>query len=160
MSRHSWLTRALHTALAALFAGTLLTQVLTPILATDLGQEYPEMRGTVIPYSVAAILALVCVQVILIVIGHLVGLIGEGEIFTSPALRWVDVITTALGVATVLCAGLLVHMLGIMQVGGPGVVFMLMGVTAVGITLVLVVAVMRGLLHAAIADRDELAEVI
>ena len=74
-------------------------------------------------------------------------------------MRWVDVITACGAVATVLNAGVLIHLL-VVPGGGPGIILWLVASLASGVTFVLLMIVMRGLLEAAIADRTELDEVI
>lgn len=153
----AWLLRV---ALAALLLGALLTQVLVPIAATEIGVEYPEVAHLVIPYSVVAVLAIACIQVALGVLWRLLGLVSGGVIFTPRALRWVDVITCCAIAFTLLVAGVLVHLVGVVQVGGPGVVLVLAASVASGTALVLLMVVMRGLLKVSIAYRNELDAVI
>lgn len=105
-------------------------------------------------------MALACVQVALAVIWHLLTLVSRESIFSARSLRWVDVIAGCAGTVTLLTTGILIHLIGIVQLGGPGMVLLLTAGIALGVALVLLMIAMRGLLEAAIADRDELAEVI
>lgn len=150
----------LRVALIVLVLGALLAQVLVPIQATLIGAQYPEVADLAVPYSVAAILALTCVEVSLGAIWHLVSISAADRIFDVRALKWVNAIVTCAATATVLAVGVMVHLVLIVQVGGAGVFLFLMASVAVGATAVLLTAVMRRLLKAAIADRAELAEVI
>ncbi len=64
-------------------------------------------------------------------------------------------------VATVLSAGVLIHLLFFVPGGGgPSVVLGLAACLVGGLAFVLLMIVMRGLLESAIADRTELDEVI
>lgn len=152
--------RLLRGALGALLLGALLTQVLVPIAATEIGVEYPEVAYLVIPYSIAAILALACIQAALCAVWRLLGLVTGGGIFTSRALRWVDVITWCAIAITLLTAGIMVHLVGVVQVGGPGVVLVMAASVTSGTALVLLMLVMRGLLKVSIEYRTELDVVI
>lgn len=151
----------LRAALVILLAGSVLLQVLVPVYASEVGRSTPEVAHLVVPYSVAAILFIACGQAILVAIWRLLSMIGSDVIFTSRALRWVDVIIVGGAVATALGVAVLVQMVFFFIPGGPGpVVFYLAGVIGAGVTFVLLMVVMKGLLAAAIADRTELEGVI
>jgi hypothetical protein len=153
-------SRLLRVALVILLLGTVLAQVLVPVAASQFGTTVPEVAYLVVPYSVAAILFIACVQVALLVVWRLLSLVDGGVIFTRRALRWVDVIIACAVVATVLSAGVLIHMLSFVPGGGgPTIYYMLVCVVG-GLAFVLLMIVMRGLLVSAIADRTELDEVI
>ena len=149
----------LRVALVGLLVGTVLAQVLVPVIASEAGTTFPEVAYLVVPYSVAAILFIGCGQVALLVVWRLLSMVGGEVIFTRRALRWVDVITACAAIATVLSAGVLIHLLVFVGVGGPILYYLAAG-AAGGLAFVLLMVVMRGLLVAAIADRTELDEVI
>jgi hypothetical protein len=153
-------SRLLRVALVVLLLGTVLAQVLVPVFASEVGTTFPEVAYLVIPYSVAAILFIACGQVALLVVFRLLSLAQGGVIFTRRALRWVDVITACGAVATVLSAGVLIHMLSFVPGGGGPMGLYLAASLAAGLAFVLLMVVMRGLLVSAIADRTELDEVI
>ena len=153
-------SRLLRVALVVLLLGTVLAQVLLPVFASQEGRIFPEVAYLVVPYSVAGILFIACVQVTLLVVWRLLSLVDDGGIFTRRALSWVDVITACAAVATVLSAGVLIHLLFFVGIGGPSVVLGLPASLAGGLAFVLLMVVMRGLLESAIADRTELDEVI
>ena len=151
--------RLLRVALVVLLLGTVLAQLLVPVFASEEGRIYPELAYLVVPYSVAGILVIACGQVALLVVWRLLSLVDGGVIFTRRALRWVDLITACAAVATVLCAGPIIHLLFFVGVGGP-LILWLAACLAGGLAFVLLMVVMRGLLESAIADRTELAEMI
>lgn len=150
----------LRVALVVLLLGSVLAQVLVPMFASETGSRFPEVAHLVVPYSVAGILVIGCSQVALLAVWRLVALVNGGVIFTRRALPWVDVITVCAGLATVLSAGTMIHLLFFVRLGGPGVVLGLAATLAGGLAFVLLMVVMRGLLGSAIADRTELDEVI
>ena len=149
----------LRVALVGLLVGTVLAQVLVPVIASEAGTTFPEVAYLVVPYSVAAILFIGCGQVALLVVWRLLSMVGGEVIFTRRALRWVDVITACAAIATVLSAGVLIHLLVFVGVGGP-VLYYLAACIAGGLASALLMVVMRGLLESAIAYRTELDEVI
>ena len=153
-------SRLLRVALVILLLGTMFVQVLVPVYASQVGTIDPEVAYLVVPYSVAAILFIACVQVALLVVWRLLSLVNSGVIFTRRALRWVDVITACAVVATVLSAGVLIHMLSFVPGGGGPTIYFMLACIAGGLAFVLLMIVMRGLLESAIADRTELDEVI
>ena len=153
-------SRLLRVALVVPLLGTVLVQVLLPVFASYEGTIFPEVAYLVVPYSVAGILFIGCGQVALLVIWRLLSMVNGGVIFTRRALRWVDVITACAAVATVLSAGVLIHMLSFVSGGGGPTIYFLAACVAGGLAFVLLMVVMRGLLVSAIADRTELDEVI
>jgi hypothetical protein len=153
-------SRLLRVALVVLLLGTVLAQVLVPVYASQVGTTFPEVAYLVVPYSVAAILFIGCGQVALLVVWRLLSLVDGGVIFTHRALRCVDVITACAAVATVLSAGVMIHMLGFVPGGGGPTIYYMAACVAGGLAFVLLMVVRRGLLESAIADRSELDEVI
>ena len=153
-------SRLLRVALVVLLFGTVLVQVLLPVLASQVGTTFPEVAYLVVPYSVAAIIFIACGQVALLVVWRLLSMVDGGVIFTRRAVRWVDAITACAAVATVLSAGVMIHMLGFVPGGGGPMFYYLAACVAGGLAFVLLMVVMRGLLESAIADRTELDEVI
>lgn len=150
----------LRLVLVVLLLGLLLAQVLTPIVAHETGTQFPEFQRLVVPYSVLAILAIACIQSALAMVWKLLSLTTRGEVFTARALPWVDAIIISAAVATLLALAVLIHVIGIVQTGGPGVLLALLGSVAAGSGLVLLMTVLRGLLKSATEYRSELAEVI
>jgi hypothetical protein len=157
---HMLASRLLRVALIVLLLGTVFAQVLVPVFASEVGTTFPEVAYLVVSYSVAAILFIGCGQVALLVVWRLLSLVDHGVIFTRRALRWVDVLTACAAVATVLSAGVWIHMLGFVPGGGGPMIYYLAACLAGGLASVLLMVVMRGLLESAIADRTELDEVI
>jgi hypothetical protein len=153
-------SRLLRVALVVLLLGSVLAQVLVPVYASQVGTTFPEVAYLVVPYSVAAILFIGCGEVALLVVWRLLSLVDGGVIFTRRAVRWVDVITACAAVATVLSAGVLIHMLGFVPGGGGPMIYYVAACVAGGLAFVLLMVVMRGLLMSAIADRTELDGVI
>ena len=131
-----------------------------PVFASEVGTRFPEVAYLVIPYSVAAILFIGCGQVALLAVWRLVSLVDGGVIFTRHAVRWVNVITVCAAVASLLIAGVLIHMLGFVPGRGGPMIYYLAACVVGGVAFVLLMVVMRGLLESAIADRTELEEVI
>ena len=152
--------RLLRVALVVLLLGAVLAQVLVPVFGNAEESVFPELAYLVVPYSVAGILVIACGQVTLLVVWRLLSLVEGGVIFTRRALRWVDVITTCGAVATVLSAGVLIHLLAFVGAHNATLVVALAGVLAGGSAFVLLMVVMRGLLESAIVDRTELEAVI
>jgi hypothetical protein len=152
--------RLLRVALVVLLLGSVLAQVLVPVYASQVGTTVPDVAYLVVPYSVAAILFIACGQVALLVVWRLLSLVDGGIIFTRRAVRWVDVIIACAAVATVLSAGVLIHILGFVPGGGGPMIYYLAACIAGGLAFVLLMVVMRGLLLSAVADRAELDAVI
>ncbi len=152
--------RLLRVVLVVLLLGSVLAQVLLPVFAFQEGRIFPEVEYLVVPYSVAAILFIACGQVTLLVVWRLLSMVDGGVIFTGRALRWVDVITASAAVATILGAGVWVHMIGFVPGGGGPMLYYLAVCVAGALAFTLLMVVMRGVLESAIAYRTELDAVI
>lgn len=146
----------LRLALIVILLGLVLGQVLVIVIAAQAAETFPEVEYLVIPYSVIGILVIGCGQAALLVVWRLLSMVGAGVIFTRRALRWVDGIILCGLLATILNAGVWVHLLTV-HGGGPGIILWLVASSACGIVVVLLVVVLRGLLHAAIADRPQVS---
>lgn len=149
----------LRVLLVILLLGTVLAQLLVPVVAAQEAAVWPEVAYLAVPYSVALILVIACVQVALLATWRLLSLVRGGVIFTRRSLHWVDVIIGCAVVATILSSGVLIHLLFVVGVGGPFILW-LPPILVGGVAFVLLMVVMRGLLESAIADRTELDEVI
>ena len=156
---HMLASRLLRVALVVLLLGTALAQALLPVFASEEGRIFPEVAYLVVPYSAAAILFIGCGQVALLLVWRLLAMVNGGVIFTRRALRWVDVITACGAVATLLSAGVFIHLLFFVGFGGP-LFYYLAACIVGGLAFVLLMVVMRGLLESAIANRAELDETI
>lgn len=151
---------SLRVTLILLALGAFLAQALIPLIAADAGKKLPELAHLVIPYSIAAILAILCFQVALLAVWFLLSMVARDRIFTDPARRWIDVIVVCAAAATALGCSVCLHLVFVEQNGGPGAVFGFAVCAVIGVTAVSMMVVVRGLLGTATADRHELIGVI
>lgn len=150
----------LRAALSLLLLGSLIVQVAIPVNARSAGEVFPEIEPLTAPYATLAIAAIVGVQVGLVATWRLASMVSKDRIFDASALKWVDVILVALMATTGLAAAVFVHLILVVQVGGPLALVGLGGAVTLGVSLLLLLAVMRGLLVQAIDYRSELAGVV
>lgn len=151
----------LRALLALIGVGSLFGQVVfIPLVSASLAQQYPEVAGLAVPYAVAAIAVVMCVQVALVAIWFLLAMVARQSIFAQGASRWVTVIIVAGVVATVIAVAVGVHLLGVANVGGPGVLLAVGAACVGGAAFVSLMVVMRGLLRTATAQKSELDEVV
>jgi hypothetical protein len=141
--------RLLRVVLVVVLLGSVLVQVLVPLQAAMVGTTYPEVEYLVVPYSVAAIAFIGCVQVALLVVWWLLTLVDGGAIFSRRALRGVDIITGCAVVATVLSAVVLAHMLRFVPGGGGPAIYGMLACMTGGLAFVLLMVVVRGVLEGA-----------
>jgi cbb3-type cytochrome oxidase subunit 1 len=151
---------SLRVALVLLLLVSVLVQILLPGWASAFGRRNPEVEHLVVPYALAAILFIGCIQVALLAVWRLLSMVRGEAIFTGRAVRWVDVIIGCASVAIALTTGVLVHMLGFIPGGAGPTVFSMAATVLGGLAFVMLMVVMRGLLVSAVADRTELDEVI
>lgn len=151
----------LRVLLVVMGLGSLFGQIVViPLVSGSLAQQYPEVADLAVPYAVAAIAVVVCVQLALVAIWFLLAMVARSSIFARQAARWVTVIIIAGIVATVIVVVVGVHLLGVAQVGGPGAVLAVVAVCVGGAAFVLLMIVMRGLLGTATDLKSELDEVV
>jgi len=154
------LVNTLRALLVLVAVGVLLALVLAPMVASEVGGQYPEVAELVTPYSVIAILALLIVEVALVAVWHLLTLASRDQAFDPLALRSVGLLAWCACAVTVLVAAVFGHLTFGAKVGGPLVFLGLVGSVIAGAALTLLLVVLRELLRSAVADRQELTGVI
>ena len=132
---------------------------LLPAISADFAADAPEFAYLRIPYLIVCELLMVGFDVALIAIWRLLSLTASSSVFSDAAFRWVGLIIGCISFDTALVIGLLAHNL-IASLGPPILAIALLTLTVVGVALTLLMVVMRGLLTAATAQREELEAVI
>lgn len=132
---------------------------LLPAISAGFAADAPEFAYLRIPYLIVCELLMVGFDAALIAIWRLLSLVASSSVFSHTAFRWVGLIIGCIGFDTVLVIGLLAHNL-IASLGPPILAIALLTLTVVGVALTLLMVVMRGLLTAATAQREELEAVI
>lgn len=139
----------------------LLGQVLYfPLMGQELAIQFPEVNYLAVPYTVLAILTLLCLEVALVGVWRLLSLAAIDKVFSVRAFTWVNAVIVAVAAATIITLGVAIHLLGILSVGGPGVLIILTTAVVGGAMFTVLMLVMRGLLRSATENRMELAEVV
>ncbi len=135
--------------------------VVIPVQAANYAEKIPELASAATLYAAVAIAAVACVQAALIAVWMLLGMVAADALFTRRAFLWVDVVTGAAAVATLLTIGTAGHFTTV-DVDEPAVFlfFDLLAIAFVGFTFVLLMIVMRGVLRKATAIEGELAGVV
>lgn len=149
-------------------------QVAVYVAAGDFVSSYPEFAAARWPYTMAGLLGIACFEVALVPLWNLLTLVKRRDVFSGKAIFWDNVIIGCAGaegvlVLFVLLYGSFAH--GTCLDAYRGVTLdVAMGAFALSlacvVALLLIVAfvllmlVMRSLLAAAIAQRDELEAVI
>lgn len=140
--------------------GTLLAQVLLPLVAWETGAMYHEVEHLVVPYSVASVLMVVCVQVALVCVWMLVSAISQGTFFDPRTVALIDVIRIAVGLAAAIPAAVAVHLSFFVGLGGPGILLALAFVCIAGATSVILLTLGKKVYLSARAEHAELDAVI
>jgi len=149
----------LRAALALLFVLLVVLQTLSfPGQFAHEAQEHPGHEG--LRWSLTAFVAveILCFEVVLLCTWRLLSMVRDDAIFTERALRFVDVIITALAAAWVLAAA--GALWAVWEADDPGTPLLLFVVLLFAGTIGLVVVVLRELLRQAAGLRTELAQVI
>ncbi|WP_225752624.1 DUF2975 domain-containing protein [Actinotalea sp. Marseille-Q4924] len=156
----------LRVLLVLLFLATVVGQTLSiPGELSSLAQaDAPAIARLRWPLTVAAVVGMVCVQVVIVCTWRLLGMVRTDRIFSRDAFAWVDAILWALAVAWLLLAagaGALVLTIYVTpEIRDPGIPMMLGGMVLVATVVVLLMVVMRALLRSATALRDDMDAVI
>ncbi len=146
--------------LGALLLLVLFAQIFfLPWASADYASWYPEVADMRWPILRLSIAGLVCVQVGIVCTMLLLGLTLDGDVFSRPALRWVDTIIGSFLAGSLVCL-LTVFYLSSSVNGPPLLVFMLLLGFVGGFGLALLMWVMRTLLVQATTLRREMEAVI
>ncbi|MBR8743045.1 DUF2975 domain-containing protein [Nocardiopsis sp. MG754419] len=150
----------------ALLLGLFGQFVVIPGVAAAEVARFPPYERIAAPYVTVAVLGVLCVQIALVAVWMLLGMLRSDTLFDHRAFARVDVIIGSALVATLLAAGVTVHLAltdmpfpnGAMDaVGALGGAFL---GTATGACCTMLLVLMRGLLRKATDLRTEMSEVI
>jgi hypothetical protein len=154
-----WALRALRICLVVLFAILVLLETMSlPGQFAHMAAEAPDKAHLRWPLTAVTVFWVVCVQVILVCTWQLLTLVARDRIFTTSALRWVDVIVGIIGAAWVVLVGVFLWV-G-MHADDPGLPLLLFLMVMGGAVLGLLMVVMRALLRQATALRTDMEAVI
>lgn len=147
---------ALRGLLAVLLLGCVLVQVAVGPFALNALDGGP-IDGVLVAVIVAGVL---CIEVVLVSVWRLVSLVRDDALFSGDHRSdlWVDLAIGAFLFGAVLALGGAVAVLAVVPAPIPALAFGLVAVSSA--TLALLVVVMRRLLHLAVEQRSELAEVV
>lgn len=143
-----------------LFFSVAVQAVYLPWLARDVAVAEPELAFLRYPYLAVCIAIVLCIQIALVAIWHLLDMVGKQAIFSTAAFRWVDVIIWCTVAATLIVTGLFVYHGFVLALGPPLLGGMLLAAIVSGAFVALLLVVMRELLVNASQMRAELEEVI
>ena len=139
------------TTLAATFGIILIGQfAILPWFINDVLAQFPEMSSLARWYQLAVTLASACGQLVLVSIFALVKRADRSTIFEPASLKWIDLISAAITVATSLTAILGWHLLIYTGVGGPGLGFFTLAALSAGFCLMNLSFIARRLLRKSI----------
>lgn len=154
----------LRVALAFLLFWSLIVQVAIPFAAQEMALDYREsapMVGRLAwPYSIAAILAILCGQVAIYFIYRLLSMVSRGEIFRVPSSRFTSGIINCFAIATGLAVLVSIAQVIIPDGGHFSTLAITLSATTLGAVLTLLMIVLRGMLADAVEYRGELDTVI
>lgn len=149
-------------------------QYVVVVLSGDIVAAYPQLASARWPYAIAGVLGILCFEVALIPLWRLLTLAERRDVFSGKAVRWTDAIIACAAAEGVLVLFVLLYgSLGHAEYFDPSqgaTADVAIGAAAMSaacvVALLLIAAfvllmlVMRSLLKAAIAQRNELEAVI
>jgi len=141
------------------FAASVLAQVaIAPGTLAHMARESPDDAHLRWPMLIAAVLALLCVEVVVVCTWRLLTMVRDDRIFSERAFVWVDAIVAAIAAAWVLLLGAFVY--ATPQLDDPGLPVLLMLMLLALAVLGLLMVVMRALLRQATTLRTDMEAVI
>jgi hypothetical protein len=123
-----------------------------------MAKESPEDAHLRWPFTVIAVVVILCIQVVIVATWKLLTLVKHGRIFTQASLRWVDAIVWAIVAAWLVLVG--VDVFVATQADDPGAPMLLLFLTTGLTVLGLLMVVMRELLRQATTLRTDMEAVI
>jgi hypothetical protein len=151
---------------AAIPVGLFGAAVVIPTTAADEVDGFPPYQPLQVPYTTAAVLALLSVLGALLATSALLSMVERDAIFTPRAFVWVNVIIGCIAFATLISAGVSVHLF-VAEIPTPDDGMELLSAllatsacTGLGAAFVLLMLVMRQLLHKAVELHSEMAAVV
>jgi hypothetical protein len=149
----------LRVLLVTAFTAVLLLQVMSvPGTLEYRAEVNPELGWRRWVLLVVLELELVVAQVAIVCTWMLLGMVQQDRIFTSDAMRWVNVMIAALGVGWLTWAGLSTAI--VLDADDPGMPLMLAIMLLAGAVFILILVVMRALLRKATSMHADLEGVI
>ncbi|QIK64055.1 DUF2975 domain-containing protein [Leucobacter viscericola] len=156
----SRLIQTLRALIALMLLLLLVAQIVAvPLVASTFAYRYPEFAGLELPGIVAAILLILCVQVVFVCVWQLLSLVRVDRIFSRAAFRYVDVILISILAATLIVIIAFVGLI-LAEATTPTLSLLVVFGIVVGLGLSLLVMVMRGLLTKALQLEQDLSEVV
>jgi hypothetical protein len=154
-----WALRTLRICLVVLFAILIVLETMSlPGQFAHMAAEAPHQAHLRWPLTAVTVFWVVCVQVILVCTWQLLTLVARDRIFTTSALRWVDLIVGVIGAGWVVLVGVFLWV-GV-HADDPGMPLLLFLMVMGGAVLGLLMVVMRALLRQATALRTDMEAVI
>ncbi len=123
-----------------------------------MAEENPDMAHLRWPLTIFAILVLACAQAVVICTWKLLSMVKEDRIFSVGAMKWVDGIVWAIGIAWTMLFG--VYLWVGFNADDPGLPLLLTLFLVGGAALELLMIVMRALLQQATTLRTDMDEVL
>lgn len=154
------LARVLQVVVVLAVVGLVLAQVVVvPVVSGWAARAYPEFAWARWPLAIPLIATLACVQVALLATWRLLGQVAAEEIFSDNARRWVDLMLGALGAAWVVACATTIWQT-VENVSAPAIVLAELLGLLVGLAVLLLIVVLRGLLVRATDLKVEMDAVV
>ncbi len=152
---------ALRALIIVMLAASITVMVLLlPLYGRMVVETFPEVGHLHLPVLVLTEAFMVSALVVLVSMWVLVGMVGRDVVFSARAFRWVDAIIVAFVVGAVIAFGLLMWIVGFVDIGGPPTGMLGVAGTVGCLAAAVLMALMRGLLVKATEMQDFLAEVV
>lgn len=154
------IARTLQVAVVGMGLGLLLAQALIiPVVSGWMAEAYPEFAWARWSLAIPLIAVLACLQVVPVATWALLGRVARDRIFDRGALRWVDAIIGGIG------AGWLIALITcvwqtLVNVSAPWILLSELLGLLVGMVVILLIVVLRGLLVQATNLQTEMDAVI
>jgi cytochrome bd-type quinol oxidase subunit 2 len=126
-------SRIIQFFLGLIFLAVLLIQVVVvPGSATNYANSYPEVAYLAQPYVTAVVIAFAGIQIALLAAWRLVAIAVTDRTWADRQAKWTNILVGALLVMAAVLAGVFIHAGSVESVGGPPMLFGIIGCAAIG----------------------------
>lgn len=139
---------------------SLIVQVLLVLVVQEVVTEYPPLRYLNIPYSLAAVLSVLCLQVVLGCVLLIVRRIWRKTFYEKGTLLLIDLLTVAMGVAGVIPIVVIQHLNWAENINPFPLILFSWLLVFLTPAVIILLRTLRGIYVKAAADHHELEQVV
>lgn len=139
---------------------TLILQVMLVAIVQEVVTEYPSLRYLNLPYSLAAVLSVLCLQVVLVCVLLIVHRIWRKTFYEKGTLLLIDLLTAAIGVAGLIPIMVIQHLNWAENINPFPLILFSWLLVFLTPAVIILLRTLRGIYVKAASDHHELEQVV